>query len=61
MSKHTSFKIGGPAEFFIKILSIEELQKILEFAKKHSIPTVIATTGFTDKELEKMKKYSESL
>lgn len=32
---------------------------ILEFAKKHSIPTVIATTGFTDKELEKIKKYSE--
>ena len=31
---------------------------ILEFAKKHSIPTVIATTGFTDKELEKIKKYS---
>ena len=29
MSKHTSFKIGGPAEFFIKIVSIEELQKIL--------------------------------
>ena len=37
MSKHTSFKIGGPAEFFIKILSIEELQKILEFAKKEKI------------------------
>ena len=32
---------------------------ILEFAKKNSIPTVIATTGFTDKELEKIKKYSE--
>ena len=32
---------------------------ILEFAKKHSIPTVIATTGFTDKEIEKMKKYGE--
>ena len=34
MSKHTSFKIGGPAEFFIKILSIEELQKKGEEAKK---------------------------
>lgn len=32
---------------------------ILEFAKKHSIPTVIATTGFTDKEIEKVKKYAE--
>ena len=34
--------------------------QILEFAKKHSIPTVIATTGFSDKEMEKIKKYSES-
>lgn len=31
---------------------------ILEFAKKNAIPTVIATTGFTDKELEKIQKYS---
>lgn len=33
--------------------------EILEFAKKHSIPTVVATTGFTDKEIDKMKKYGE--
>jgi len=33
---------------------------ILEFAKKHSIPTVVATTGFTDKEIEKLQKYGES-
>ena len=34
---------------------------ILEFAKKNKIPTVIATTGFSDKEIEKIKKYSESI
>ena len=34
MKNHTSFKIGGPAEFYIKITSIKELQKILEFAIK---------------------------
>lgn len=45
MSKHTSFKIGGPAEFFIKILSIEELQKILEFAKKEKIKIIILGNG----------------
>ena len=45
MSKHTSFKIGGPAEFFIKILSIEELQKILEFAKKEKIKITILGNG----------------
>ena len=36
----------------------EATMSILEFAKKHSIPTVIATTGFTEKEMEKIKKYS---
>ena len=45
MSKHTSFKIGGPAEFFIKILSIEELQKILEFTKKEKIKITILGNG----------------
>ena len=45
MSKHTSFKIGGPAEFYIKITSIEELQKILEFAKKEKIKITILGNG----------------
>ena len=37
MKEHTSFKIGGPAEFYIKITSIKELQQILEFAKKEAV------------------------
>lgn len=37
MKKHTSLKIGGPAEVFIKIKSIEELQSILAIVKKHNI------------------------
>jgi len=35
--------------------------KILEFAKKNKIPTVIATTGFSDEETEKIKKYSDAI
>ena len=31
---------------------------ILEFAKINKIPTVIATTGFSDEEMEKIKEYS---
>ena len=45
MKNHTSFKIGGPAEFYIKITSIEELQKILEFAKKENIKLTILGNG----------------
>lgn len=33
---------------------------ILEFAKKNNIPTVIATTGFSEQEMKKIEKYSES-
>ena len=32
---------------------------MLDFAKEHKIPVVIATTGFTNDELNKIKKYSE--
>ena len=40
MKNHTSFKIGGPAEIYIKITSIEELQKVLELSLIHiSEPT----------------------
>lgn len=45
MKKHTSFKIGGPAEFYIKITTIEELQKILKFAKKENIKITILGNG----------------
>ncbi len=34
--------------------------KILEFAKKNNVPTVIATTGFSDNEMKKIEKMSES-
>lgn len=34
--------------------------QILEFANSHKIPTVIATTGFSDEQLENIKKYSEN-
>ena len=45
MKNHTSFKIGGPAEFYIKITSIKELQKILEFDKKEKIKITILGNG----------------
>ena len=45
MKNHTSFKIGGPAEFFIKISSIEELKNILKFCKTNDIPLTIIGNG----------------
>ena len=45
MSKHTSFRIGGLAEYFIKVNSIQELKDILEFANKNNIPFTVVGNG----------------
>ena len=45
MSKHTSFKIGGNADIFIKTSKIEELKSILEFARKNNINITIIGNG----------------
>lgn len=39
----------------------EATLQILEFAKQKNIPIVIATTGFSDQEMKKIEKYSQSL
>ncbi len=45
MKEHTSFKIGGPAECFIKIDKIEDLKEILNFANKEHIEITIIGNG----------------
>ena len=45
MSKHTTFKIGGPAEVFIKVGEIEDLKQILNFTNKNNIPLTIMGNG----------------
>lgn len=45
MSKHTSFKIGGNADYFIKIKTVEELKKLLEFTTKNKIPITVVGNG----------------
>lgn len=45
MSKHTSFKIGGPAECLIKIENVEELKEALSFSKENKIPVTVIGNG----------------
>lgn len=45
MSKHTSFKIGGPADFFIKINTLDELKEILELCKINKIALTLIGNG----------------
>lgn len=45
MKEHTSLKIGGPAEFFVKVNSVEELKKVLQFSKINKIPLTVVGNG----------------
>lgn len=45
MSKHTTFKIGGPAECFIKIDSVKDLKEILSFSKENEVPLTVIGNG----------------
>lgn len=37
MSKHTSFKIGGPADIFVLVKDVQDIKYILEYARKEQI------------------------
>lgn len=45
MSKHTSFKIGGPADYYIIIETEKELKGILSLAKQVNMPITIVGNG----------------
>lgn len=45
MSKHTSFKTGGNADFFVKAYSVEEIKSILKISKENNIPLFILGNG----------------
>ena len=45
MSKHTSFKVGGPARYFVKASSIESLKNALSFAREKNLPHFILGNG----------------
>ena len=38
MSKHTTFGIGGPADFFVRINTISQLENIIKISKNENIP-----------------------
>ena len=38
LSKHTSFKIGGPAEIFVKPNSTEQVSLIADYCKENNVP-----------------------
>lgn len=45
MSKHTSLKIGGPADLFVKVNNLEELKCVINLAKEHKTPIAVVGNG----------------
>lgn len=45
MSSHTSFKIGGPADLLVVPADVAELQLLLRWARKRSVPVFIIGAG----------------
>ena len=45
MSKHTSFKVGGNADFYVKANTISQIQNILQFAKQNNIQLTVIGNG----------------
>ena len=45
MKNHTSFKIGGPADFFVILKNIEELKEVKKLSLENNIPFYIVGNG----------------
>lgn len=45
MSKHTTFKVGGNADIFVKVKNIDELKHIIKIAKKNDIHITVIGNG----------------
>lgn len=45
LSKHTSYKIGGPADFFVEVESVENTIKLLKFLEENNLDFFILGGG----------------
>lgn len=45
MKRHTTFRIGGPCDIFIKPGSIEEIRQIIEVVKENKVPYYVVGNG----------------
>jgi UDP-N-acetylmuramate dehydrogenase len=45
MKNHTSFKVGGEADFFVKVKNLDELRFLIEYTKKNNIPFKVIGNG----------------
>lgn len=45
MKKHTTFKIGGRADVFVKVKTIQEIEHVLDVAKRENVEVTVIGNG----------------
>ena len=45
LSRHTSFGIGGPADFFVQPATVDDLRAVLQLSQAHGLPVMIIGRG----------------
>ena len=45
LSSYTSYRVGGPAEWYVAPRSLESLQASIEYAKEHELPITVLGAG----------------
>ncbi len=45
MSKHTTFRIGGNADIFVKVRNVEQVKRIVQLSRKENLPIKILGNG----------------
>ncbi|HWR43821.1 MAG TPA: UDP-N-acetylmuramate dehydrogenase [Sporomusa sp.] len=45
MSKHTTFKIGGPADYLVFPAAVQEVASVLDTAKQYGVPVTVLGNG----------------
>lgn len=45
MKKHTSFKVGGTADVYVKANEIDDIKEIVKFVKENNIPITVIGNG----------------
>lgn len=45
MKKHTTFRVGGPADYFVCAKSVREIQDVVKLCKKHEVPYYVIGNG----------------
>ena len=45
MKKHITFRVGGPADYFVCVKTVQEIQDVVGLCKKHEVPYYVMGNG----------------